>query len=299
MSIGLLSLPTDGVGDQITREGQVQLDNVLLGPETRYVARLEGLGTGESRGSITNRPGQDGGDPSDEDFEGPHTIRMNVSFADDIGQPLGPLADALASPFAKKTDTIPLAFWRYGDPAPRVYFVRPRRFSYNIDGAEWRLGIARGLNLELIAPDPALYGLIKKSGILNIPEPAGGRTYPRTYPLTYGGGISGDLNAQNDGNRKAWPTIKVYGPITNPSLRNNTTDQTLSFSLVIGSGDFLEVDFRQRTVLLGGTASRYNSIVGFPDWWPIQPGSNFLTLLADSAGEGHYAEVFWRDAYIG
>lgn len=131
-----------------------------------------------------------------------------------------------------------------------------------------------------------------------MPASDGGRTYPRVYPLSYGANTGTSQLVSNSGNVDTWPVTTIDGPITNPRLENVTTGQTLSLSIEVADGAFLEVDHSQRTVKLNGTASRYASLLSPVQWWPLVPGINAIRLGADTSGAGAQALVSWSDANL-
>lgn len=133
---------------------------------------------------------------------------------------------------------------------------------------------------ELTAVDPFRYGLTVISGSAGVAgQSSGGRTYPRTYPLEYATVTEGSANSVtlvNEGTAGSFPFATLHGPIE-PGWRlsNDTTDKAVQFDIGLGSGDELEIDFRQGTARLNGfpiTAL----ITG--DFWEVEPGPNIIRL---------------------
>lgn len=118
----------------------------------------------------------------------------------------------------------------------------------------------------------------------------------------------GTVEVANSGDRNAFPVIRAFGPFGDEGntadeteIGNVTTGKTLVFvGLGISAGDYLEVDFRQRTILVNSlsTQSRYQYL-SFPDsaWWSLAPGVNEVSFRPDTFSGNSQMQVFWRDAY--
>jgi hypothetical protein len=86
--------------------------------------------------------------------------------------------------------------------------------------------------------------------------------------------------------RPAW-RARLYGPAAGPVLTNDTTGQSITFlgSLLLGAGDYLELDSANRTALLLSQpdASRL-AFMDFAntEWFPFDPGVNRVRYHAAS-----------------
>jgi hypothetical protein len=131
----------------------------------------------------------------------------------------------------------------------------------------------------------------------------GGRVYDLEYDRTYiGGTVIGETIISNAGDADAYPLIRMYGPATDPTLRNVTQDRALVFTgLTIGAGEFVELDTRAKTIRYQGdpTDSRYSTL-DFPasSWWTLSPGLNTIRFLPATYTAPAQAELVWRDAWI-
>lgn len=126
-----------------------------------------------------------------------------------------------------------------------------------------------------------------------------GFTSPIMSPLASVIASGGGAFAVNSGTAPSFPRLRIDGPITNPRVLNNTTGEELRLIYDLAVAEWLEVDMKRRTVLLGGTANRY-SAVEFPAsvWWALQPGNNDIRLNATAASGGAQVTVYWRHAWI-
>ena len=130
-----------------------------------------------------------------------------------------------------------------------------------------------------------------------------GRTYDlvhdRTYPTTT---PSGEVLVMNAGDRDVYPLLRLYGPWSGVTrIENRLTDQALVFDgESVTAGDFLEIDTRERTILLNGDPAnnRYHRL-SFPDsaWWTLRPGAQRIRFVPTTFTVPANARIIWRDAY--
>lgn len=167
----------------------------------------------------------------------------------------------------------------------RITERRPKAFL--VAGVCESSGIeAQGLTVETVTPGD---------------EPAGEfLMFPTAFPLGGNGAAPTGVIANTLGRSTAWPTVRVHGPCTNPTITNATTGQKIALECTLNAGEFLELDTRpgRRSVLLNGTANRY-SAVDFPNtsWWGLVPGQNEIRLGLASFGAGCRMDVEWRDTW--
>lgn len=173
---------------------------------------------------------------------------------------------------------------------------RTRKFSPIGVTEDWiNNGSASEVAIELFATDPRKYSDAATTVTLSVAATPGGFTFPITFPLTFGaGGTSGLVAVNNLGNISTPPFFKIYGPITNPILRNETTGKQLSLALVINSGDYVDIDVKNSSVLLNGTANRYSSLSS-SQWWYLEPGVNQIRYSATSGSST--VDMTYRSAW--
>lgn len=111
----------------------------------------------------------------------------------------------------------------------------------------------------------------------------------------------GATTAHNAGNAPTYPRVRIFGPVSGPTLRNTTTGKLITLpGLVISTGDFVEIDMQRETVLLN--ASEENSVIGkldaaTSDFWPLEPGDNGVKLSGSSFEATTLVTLYWRDAF--
>jgi hypothetical protein len=129
-----------------------------------------------------------------------------------------------------------------------------------------------------------------------------GISYPVSYPVSYEVSTSGGpVTVTNAGNTSVSPVVRMYGPCSGPVISVDGGG-ALSFpTLTINAGDYVEVDFRERTVLADGRASL--SRLGTLDfasasWWRLLPGDNLVRYSPASYSGAAAAVVMWRDSWL-
>jgi phage-related protein len=175
-------------------------------------------------------------------------------------------------------------------------WARPRRRNAPIN-REWYYNIPI-VTIEMVATDPRLYADTESSQAIALPSAGGGLTFNASPNLTFGAvSTGGEQTLNNAGTFKTSPVFKILGPVTDPRLINTTTDETWHWEGTVASGDFLTVDMEDRTVLLNGTASRYDGLTSSSVFWDLAPGDNSVQYRA-AAFTASTATATWRSAWV-
>lgn len=165
-----------------------------------------------------------------------------------------------------------------------------------------KLLMSADYTLDLYAPDYRIYSQELHQARLNIFE-GGGMSIPMPIPMdmSVGGSIQTQLN--NAGNISSKPAIVIYGTIDDPTVSNQTTGKSFSLNYTLTSVDErIEIDVVNRTVLYfsSPTATGLNIRQYFSgDWFELEPGNNTIKLVVADISDLGYAQISWRDAYIG
>ncbi len=101
----------------------------------------------------------------------------------------------------------------------------------------------------------------------------------------------------NDGNEAAPVRIRFTGPMVNPYIKNNTTDEVIRISQMIRAGEYLEIDTepgrRQIRLVQNGAARNGMHYLDLASsFWQLVPGENVIEIGDESAGEG--SEAFFE-----
>lgn len=132
-----------------------------------------------------------------------------------------------------------------------------------------------------------------------------GLAVPVVIPATMAAGSSaGALLVVNSGPVPLHWRARLYGPCTGPKLTLDETGAAIVFksSMVLGAGEYLDVDSRLRTVWLLSDTS--NSRLGEVDytlttWWRLARGDNHVRYNpASGVVAGAMAELYTRTQWI-
>jgi hypothetical protein len=278
----------------VTTDRQFEWAGLLLDPPYR-IQQVEGLlGLPDMRTGDLERVVGDG-DVAGVDRLGGRTVTITLVVDDETTADFGAAVAALQATLPPTGVERALVFKLPGVAAGNTarIWARARRAAGLVDTL-YHQG-ASEVVVELRATDPRIYDDTETTTTLTPATPSGGRTYDRTYDMSYGGlGNAGTATIINAGNVAAG--VRILGPVTDPKVTNETTGQSLELDIALAMGEFVDLDSRDRTVLLNGTANRYHLLVE-ADWWELQPGSNQLRFTA-SVPTGSSASVTWRSAWI-
>lgn len=171
------------------------------------------------------------------------------------------------------------------------YFLMARPVS--VDGPEMQpvspfretSGYERSFVVTLRLSDPTFYFVTQTVATGPLLSASGsGVLVPFTPPITLPAGASGgSLSVTNDGKTDANPIIRLDGPIKDPDIYNDTIGRHLSLlGVEIGSGSWIDIDFKERKVLLESVSDFRNYRAG--DWWDrnvpgLVPGLNTIRVL--------------------
>lgn len=164
-------------------------------------------------------------------------------------------------------------------------------------GIEAVVGKVHTVTAEYFSCNPRLQSNTLRSQSIAKSTVSGGLTYDLTYDLSYGSSGVGGETLTNAGTFETRPVATVYGPVNNFNLEQVTQGKKLTFNGTLGSSDYLEIDFLERSVLLNGTSSRYLWVEDVTQWWNLQPGDNEIRFNGSSAGSPTVT-VTWRDSWI-
>lgn len=301
-------------GDLITRPGQAQYGDLLLGAGTPYRWKtLTGWGDLPPLDSGTvNRSNAHGAYPglllAQSRTIGVDGLVVRAPRAQ-IGQVVGRLEAATAP----RVDEIPLVIWQ-DERGPLLAYARAIRRAIPHD-LGYRLGTITGAAIQWEATDPRRYELAERVASARLPAPEQGLDWHTdtetglddgldwSTGLAFGEpGSTGAVSAANVGSAEAHPIVEFRGPVVRPSVTNVTTGDALEYDLPLAAGDVLVVDTQAGTVVLNGTASRLYTATSrsVPEQtWTLPPGTTPLIFRAAPGSSNPAASVTlrWRSAY--
>lgn len=194
-----------------------------------------------------------------------------------------------------------LKFEPKGKPAMQLYC---KCIAVDIDD-----DVSKDLNtfsIGLVAIDPRIYSQTENTVTIYIPTSEGGRIYPKSYPKSYGTArIGGSANCINSGNFSTLPLVRMYGPLTNPQIKNySDNNKYVKINITIPAENYIEIDFANHTVMLcsvildGTPASRYGYLDSGSEFFELVKGNNDIEFRDDSGNVSAYCKVIYRSAWI-
>jgi hypothetical protein len=152
--------------------------------------------------------------------------------------------------------------------------------------------------INLKADDPLLYDNSDGELLATIRKTRqGGFIIPFELPLY----ISPDeqpATVNNSGNETILPNIIISTKATNPKIINRTTNQSMEITAVVKDGGKLEIDMKNKTILLDGM-NIYDLQTAGSNFWGLVAGDNRIELQTDIQDERTEAELRFRSGFIG
>jgi len=190
--------------------------------------------------------------------------------------------------------------------------------SYRFDGEGWREIVVRGqqaarpvagrdpfgvrVDVQWRAPEGVSYSAGDNVVLINPGAEEDGRTYDLTFDRSYPeSGGRGSIDVTNQGTTRAYPTFRVFGPCTDPTLTNERQGRELVLETSVAAGDYVEVDTMARTIRLNGLPqSNLFDALDFPasEWFSLDVGVSRLRYVPASFSSPSVCEIRWRDTYI-
>lgn len=286
-------------GDLITTDWQMEYDGALWGDLTDLaLVKVEGVldlpGVTSGDRNRLRRHGTYAGDDFLAGREVEVTLEVYGSDASDFASKIAALTLATRPGRAALPLVLRLPGVAGGAKVQTLARVRRRSLPLDLDYL-YRLPTAV---LQFYADDPRFYSTPAGSAVVGLPTSGGGLTFPAAAPFVFGTVVAGgNVTLTNAGTFDSSPVVRIDGPVTNPSLQNVTTGKTLTLTLDVPAGQYVDLDFDRRTVLLNGTASRYSALVSTSTWWDLIPGANEVQFRAVSFGAGT-ATFTYRSAWV-
>lgn len=153
--------------------------------------------------------------------------------------------------------------------------------------------------ISIIAPDPYFVG---EGYQLVLQAISGGWSFPFLFGIAWGE-VEKFRDINNTGDVPVPIFITAHGAITNFTVQNVTTGETIEIVMVIEEGERLEIDTGEKTVYLVETdGTRVNA---FPNLsidstlFLLKPGKNVISYSVDVEGAGAGVTFAYKLRYVG
>jgi hypothetical protein len=187
-----------------------------------------------------------------------------------------------------------------------TYYAR----AVSVDGPENQavaqnrvtLGYERGFVVTLRMSSPKFYSVDEEVFSTGAIAPvAQGIIPPVIPPITIQPSEEGGVvTVFNKGTAPADPLLRIWGPITSPEVRNEAVPASLDFlGVSLLSGDFLDINFHTRQILLNGVSDYGRKRRG--DWWDrgipgLIPGNNRLKVFGTDVADPARMDILFKPA---
>ena len=147
--------------------------------------------------------------------------------------------------------------------------------------------------LTFYAPDPMFYDATPTE--VTVSGHGGGFTVPLDVPIVMT--APGSMACTNDGNTTTPFLFEVTGYCTNPTLINQDTDETITYTGTILAGQTLQIytKYGEQYARLDGVNVFYN--LGTSTLFSLQPGTNNVTYFAYNETVSSEATVTFSSAW--
>lgn len=236
------------------------------------LSSVDGWGTTATTFERTQKPRQSGSWSGDT-FSTGRNVALNGSLSAPTPDAADNAFDRLASAFPRDEFVLFVTAggaerWipakRSGEITPIWLNDRNISFSVQVASDDWRK-----------------FGT-EMSGSTLLPMTSGGLTIPFTVPFTINSTVvSGQVSLTNPGNESGPVRLRIDGPVTGPVVTHVGSGRQLVFasSLVLGAGEWIDVDMEAHTVLANGQASRSGWVTS-RGWSSFEPGQNTWSFTA-------------------
>ncbi|TIH34978.1 phage distal tail protein [Subtercola vilae] len=224
------------------------------------------------------------------------TLSVTVTSQNPFQTVLANMAAAF-QPVSDPTQLQTLQFMYPGWVTPRQLTGRVTNAGFPVD-IDYNFNKVNAYHVEITCPDPVIYDSVLQAKTTSLPSPVSGLAFPVTFPASFGSSTGGYLPISNAGNYPTSPVFVITGPVSNPTLLNSATGQFFRLNLTLGATDALVIDMGAKTVVLNGTAARFNAVATGSSWFTIQPGTWTVGVAStDSAIVAATFTAQWRSAW--
>jgi hypothetical protein len=150
--------------------------------------------------------------------------------------------------------------------------------------------------LELYAPDPRIYGTLRRIQITDNTDD-GGIDYPWDYPLDYGGTIvRQSTTIYNDGNTDSWPTFIITGDFNGGFTLGNNAGKLIKYDGIVTTSAPVIIDTAAGTAMQNGINKSIS--LSRRDWFSIPPQQSIQPLFSPTQNTFGWCDIVYRDTWI-
>lgn len=263
------------------------------------IYKISGLYDSEIRDSREVNPSRHGETSYASYYSGKQITIEGVIRAGNLAK-LRNMIASLQAAFADISQEYPLYFnntW-----GTSVYLNCKKVTPIEIEESFSNRRMERNFQITLRASDPLIYSTTETTSYI-VPTKGTviGRVYPRDLNVSYKE-IAYNLDGifvVNNGTFNKYPKLRIYGAFSNPFIMNYTTGQKIVINYSIASGDYIDYDLNNHTLVNSNGVSIISSLDISSDDLYLAPGSNSIGFGDPNPDIGTTTlEIKYRNAYI-
>ena len=273
----------------------IHLDTAASKRIARQVAGLEALAA--PRQTTRPRPSAHGSIDTTRYSDGQLIVVDAECAGDDEVEAFSEWDEVKAALLATLPDGSPLK-WRRGADGPELQ--RTVKLASLVDPPMDSIASQLVYQAQLHSSDPRAYSqTLQQIEGEALTDAGGGFTFPLTFPFTFTESSGGEAVCTNNGSRGSPPIVEIHGYATSPAVVLTETGERVQLTGEISAGEFIEIDFFERTVLLNGTTDRRNLLDnGASRFFELpREATSTVRLVATNWDAGAHVVVRFRDAY--
>lgn len=150
--------------------------------------------------------------------------------------------------------------------------------------------------LEFLCPDPYWRGTSGGYTWLGAAANEGSHWFPMDpFPSLFSGGVIGETTIVNSGDVETFPIWTIVGAVSNPTIQNLDTLETIAFSTTLAAGEKIIVDTELATVtkIAAGVETNAFPLMTSYDLWTIPRGTTNVAISMSDSTASSYISVYW------
>jgi len=270
-----------------------------------WVPPMKGFGNPDVRTSSYVYSGNDGGYIS-EQFHGMRQIPITATLHSKDYDEFAEMAALIARVLRIRDDLRVQLF----TPSGKVYSLTARLTQPLDPNVEYPL--LADYDIELLAADPLIYDYTAGSALeVTLQRPSmGGLLWDADGLRWANNGLlwlpsGAGVTVVNGGSVDVWPIVEITGAAINPSVTNETLDQTVSLEITTAATDVIRIDMYNKEVTLRNVndppedgVNIFNNL-DLNQFWRLIPGNNEVVFDSEGGSDTATAKLTWFNGYLG
>lgn len=119
-----------------------------------------------------------------------------------------------------------------------------------------RIGVYKKFDFEIACTRPYVEGEETETESTGLDLTGSGQIFPDELPWQFNSSGGGLMTCPNPGSTDEWPLFRITGPVAAPEIvRIDTQQRIVLEGLILASGDYVDVNMFDRSIMLNGVTS--------------------------------------------